>query len=218
MGISERKARQKESLRQEILDAAREILLSEGFKNFSMRHIAARIEYTPTTLYHYFKDKNDILFHLCEEVYGKITEILQSTGAKEKDPIARLRAAMRAFIKFGLSHPDRYRIAFMTNVTPNVDPMSFLKPGTMSMNAYEMVRQRVRDALNTQTDSSADVESLSQAVWASTHGLTSLLISCPDFPWVERKKLIETSIDLWLRGLTGSSAKIAAPPERIKQI
>lgn len=202
MGVSERKARQKESLRQEILDAARDILAKEGYHHFTMRRIARRIEYTPTTIYLHFKDKADLLFHLCEEVYGKFVEVLQSAGADQSDPVIRLRATLLACIEFGLSDPDRYRIAFMTNITPNVDPMSFLKADSMAMTAYEMFRGRVRDVLATRQGWEADLEAATQALWASAHGLVSLLISHPDFPWVERTRLAETTIDLVIRGLT----------------
>jgi AcrR family transcriptional regulator len=207
MGVTERKARQKESLRQEILDAAGQILLNEGFKQFSMRHIAERIEYTPTTIYLHFKDKKDLLFHLCDEVYGKVVEILQSAGTEEKDPFERLRAAMRAYIEFGLSDPDRYRIAFMTGVASDIDPASFLKPGSMAMTAYEILKQRVSDALQKTRNCDDDVEAVAQTLWASAHGLISLVVNHPDFPWVERSKLIGTTIDLLMGGLAGQSAK-----------
>ena len=59
MGIKERRERQKEHLREEILEAARELFLKEGVENVSMRAIAKRIEYSPTTIYLYFKDKWD---------------------------------------------------------------------------------------------------------------------------------------------------------------
>ena len=67
MGIVERKKRQRESLRHEILDASREILLAGGYAQLSMRGIAKRIEYSPTTIYLYFKYKDEILYHLCVE-------------------------------------------------------------------------------------------------------------------------------------------------------
>ena len=57
MGIKERQVRQKEVLRQDILDAARDLFIEEGYENTSMRKIAERIEYSPTTIYYYFKDK-----------------------------------------------------------------------------------------------------------------------------------------------------------------
>ncbi len=206
MGTRERKARQKESLRQDILDAARDILLEDGAQKLSMRRIAEKIEYTPTTIYLYFHDKDDILFHLCEEVYGKVADVLKKVGRQQKDPVERVRKVIAAYIKFGLSDPARYRIAFMHNLPPNVHPQELLKPGTKAQNAYEILRQDVAEALEAIKDNQRNVEAVAQVMWASTHGIISIVISHPDFPWVERKQMIETTIDLLMNGLTRKTA------------
>ena len=70
MGVHERRAREKKELRQEILDAARDLFLREGYENVSMRKIAEKIEYSPTTIYLYFQDKADLLDCICEETLG----------------------------------------------------------------------------------------------------------------------------------------------------
>jgi AcrR family transcriptional regulator len=206
MGVKERKARQKESLRQDILHAARQILLNEGAGRLSMRSIARRIEYTPTTIYLYFKDKADLLFHLCEEVYGKVVEVMEAAGANEADPVACLRATMRAYIEFGLSEPDRYRIAFMTEIAPNIDPSDFLKEGSMGIAAYELVRRRVRRAIKNGPANAEEVEAVTQTLWAMAHGIVSLLVAHRTFPWAEREVLIETGINLITDSLYNRSA------------
>ena len=50
MGTKERRAREKEQLRRQIIDAARELFVSEGYANVSMRKIADKIEYSPTVI------------------------------------------------------------------------------------------------------------------------------------------------------------------------
>ena len=212
MGVTERKARQKESLRQEILDAARDILLSEGSSQLSMRRIAERIEYTPTTIYLYFKDKADLLFHLCEEVYGKIADVMEAAGAGEKDSIACLSAMMRAYVEFGLAQPDRYRIAFMTDITPSVNPANFLKAGTMGLTAYELVRQRVKKLTEKGAGKAKEVEAVTQTIWAMAHGIVSLVIAHRDFPWAEQNLLVETGVDLITRALHARSGGSPAGP------
>ena len=91
MGVQERRAREKKELRQGILDAAREMFVRDGFENVSMRKIAEKIEYSPTTIYLYFQDKADLLDCLCEETFAKLLKkqnILDQTIA---DPLERLR-------------------------------------------------------------------------------------------------------------------------------
>src|SRR5262244_2221370 len=74
MGVMERRIREKQALRQEILDAARELFVTEGYENVSMRKVAERIEYSPTTIYLYFKDKADLHDCICEETLGRLVE------------------------------------------------------------------------------------------------------------------------------------------------
>jgi len=69
MGSKQRREREKEALRQDILDAARELFVEEGYDNVSMRRVAEKIEYSPTTIYLYFEDKASLLYAICEETF-----------------------------------------------------------------------------------------------------------------------------------------------------
>ena len=65
MGITERREREKEEVRKKILDAARELFATEGYERVTMRKVAEAIEYSPTTIYHHFEDKDDLVRALC---------------------------------------------------------------------------------------------------------------------------------------------------------
>src|SRR5690348_3585896 len=106
----ERRAREKMLLREEILDAARELFLKHGFENVSMRKIATKIEYSPTTIYLYFKDKSEILSTLCAETFGRLSKIMAEIERRPGDPIDKLRALGFAYIHFGLDHPSHYQL------------------------------------------------------------------------------------------------------------
>jgi AcrR family transcriptional regulator len=67
MGIKERQERDREAVRRAILDAARDLFVTEGYQNVSIRKIAERIEYSPAAIYGYFASKDDIFFALAEE-------------------------------------------------------------------------------------------------------------------------------------------------------
>ena len=88
MGIKERQERDRESVRRGILDAARELFVSEGFRNVSIRKIAERIEYSPAAIYSYFPSKDDIFFALAEEGFR-----LLAPGPAGADRAERARAA-----------------------------------------------------------------------------------------------------------------------------
>lgn len=202
MGSVERKERQKESLRQAILDTAREILLTKGYNSLSMRSIAKRIEYSPTTIYLYFRNKGEIIHHLIEEAFAHQFETMKAAGSREQSPLMRLRAVSDAYIRFGLSEPDRYKIIYMADISQYMDTERLLEQDRIARSVRELVYRSVNDVL-TASGSQADPECVFQAIWANCHGIVSLMIGRPDFPWVEREKLIETSLDITLKGFAG---------------
>src|SRR5262245_29504188 len=119
MGLIERKAREKEELRQQILDAARELFVREGYENVSMRKIADKIEYSPATIYTYFQDKDEILDSLCEETFLHLHEHkLAAFRQMEGDALEALKKGMETYIRFGLDHPDHYIVTFMLKAAP----------------------------------------------------------------------------------------------------
>lgn len=112
MGIVERKSRQKQALRERILDAARRIVMREGFAALSMRKIADAIEYSPATLYLHFASRDEIAQALCAEGYAQLLETFVPL-AQIADPAERLKALGRAYVAFGVAHPETYRLIFM---------------------------------------------------------------------------------------------------------
>ena len=120
MSVKQRRQREKENLRQEILDAAREMFAAEGYQSVSMRKIADKIEYSPTTIYLYFKDKNDLLKQICDETFAKLGQKLGSKGKKHKSHLEGLREGLRAYVEFGLKHPKHYEVTFMLPLAENL--------------------------------------------------------------------------------------------------
>ena len=92
MGVKERRERQKGLLRQEILDAARDILVREGYEGLSMRKVAERIDYSPTAIYLHFKDRDELVFCVCEELMAGLVQALQEVTEKHPDPLVALKA------------------------------------------------------------------------------------------------------------------------------
>ena len=86
MTIKDRKARHKQLLRQEILDAARDIFVKEGYGRLSMRRVADKIDYSPTAIYLHFRDKQELVFSLCEESFGRLVRELEARLGKPKEP------------------------------------------------------------------------------------------------------------------------------------
>ncbi|MEO7999360.1 MAG: helix-turn-helix domain-containing protein, partial [Gemmatimonadaceae bacterium] len=110
---SARRERQKAETRQRILDAARELFVADGVEATTMRAIAARIEYTPTAIYHHFKDKDTLLEELCLVDFLSLAAAMNRIGRIE-DPIERLRRMGMAYADFAIDNQSQYRFMFMT--------------------------------------------------------------------------------------------------------
>ena len=201
MGPKARREREKEQLRQEILDAARELFLKEGYENVQMRRIAEKIEYSPTTIYLYFENKADLLFAVCEETFAKLYKKLAAIYEKYDDPVERLRIGGRAYVEFGLKYPNHYRVTFINHPQLSVGKEHYLRDGSMGMQAYDQMRKQVARCVELNLFRETDVEAISQTLWAVLHGVTSLLITKPDFPWVKKEKLIDLTVNCAIDGL-----------------
>ena len=123
MGIKERQERDREAVRRAILDAARELFVTEGFPHVSIRKIAERIEYSPAAIYSYFPSKDDIFFALAEEGFrllGSPTVAGAGEHFKQLSPLDRLRAAFWRVYEFSGQHPQYFALMFMERSVPRI--------------------------------------------------------------------------------------------------
>src|SRR5262249_50434248 len=113
MGIVERREREREEVRRKILDSARDLFAKEGYDRVTMRRIAEAIEYSPTTIYNHFEDKDDVVHSLCDEDFTRLLGALQAQAPPD-DPVEAIRQLGRAYARFGIDYPNHYRFMFMT--------------------------------------------------------------------------------------------------------
>jgi AcrR family transcriptional regulator len=206
MGVQERRARQKEELRQEILDAARELFARQGYENVSMRGIAEMIEYSPTTIYLYFQDKADLFDCVCEETLAKLGRKLTSLDGQSADPVEGLKKGLHAYVEFGLKYPNDYRVSFLSDVKPIEQPERFSRCREQGQKVFDHLRGSVRACVEAGAFRDVEIEATSQILWAAIHGITSLFILRPRFPWVDKDVLVTTLIDTTVAGLAAPVA------------
>lgn len=206
MGVKERRQREKSEVRDKILDAARELFLAEGYEGVSMRKVADKIEYTPTTIYGYFEDKEDLFRQLCHEDFGKLAEVFQSAQIAE-DPVERLKQIGRLYIDFGLKYPNHYKLMFMTP-HPGVEPDETDQEvkGNPEKDAYAFLKLTVQQAIDSGKlrEEYRDAELIAQTLWAAVHGVIALNIAKCHDQWVEWRSVelrTEFMLDATLYGM-----------------
>lgn len=174
MGIVARKEKQKQEIRSLILEESMKLFVEEGFSKVSVRKIAERIQYSPTTLYLYFKDKNEILFYCCESGFKKMLE--QNIAlALISDPIERLHQMGVNYLNFGLEYQEYYDLMFIQEAPMSalIDMGAGWSSGDQALEALKMI---VQDAMDKGLVVPAKVETVAMAVWSMVHGLVSLAI------------------------------------------
>jgi len=180
-----------------ILDAARQAFVRKGHERLTMRELARCLGCSPGAIYVHFSGKDELLRCLVEESFARLLDVLNEVPTGE-DPAANLRARLRAYVSFGLEYPYHYHFAFLLPATTQgQEDGSSLTPHE----AFDVLRRSVAECRSRGLMPSVDGEVASQALWAAIHGITSLLIAKPGFPWVERERLIARVIDMAVDGL-----------------
>lgn len=180
------------------MDAAREMFVAEGYQNVSMRRIADKIGYSATTIYLYFKDKNDLLHQICEQTFARLAQNIKAIQQLSDNPLEKLRSGLREYIHFGLKHPSQYEIVFITPLPVDMESDFEASNGRV---AFDTMRTVIGECVEANLLKSDDIELLSQTLWAGIHGVTSLLIQHGGFPFVERERLVDSVIDTLIAGI-----------------
>ncbi len=141
MGISERKVRAKEELRQNIIEAAMKIFVAEGYEKTSLRNIAESIEYSPGTIYLHFKDKDELLFAVHEVAFIKFFEVMAPV-LLVPDTRERLLVMGRIYIQFAFDNPELYGLMFMDKA-----PMNCLQQDDGAWICGQRVHNLLRDTM-----------------------------------------------------------------------
>jgi AcrR family transcriptional regulator len=120
LGSKERQERDRQRIRKAILDAARDLFISEGYGKVSMRRIAERIEYSPAAIYSYFPAKDDIFFALAEEGFRLLADHVLTSVKHLGDPLERVRRGLWAFYEFSKTYPEHFALMFLDRSVPNL--------------------------------------------------------------------------------------------------
>ncbi|OPJ58502.1 TetR/AcrR family transcriptional regulator [Clostridium oryzae] len=203
MGIAERKQAEAEALKEKILTAAADIMKNKGYENLSIRKIANKIEYSPGIIYHYFKDKADILSCIVEIGYKKILKQISSVPINEENPSETLVEALKRYIDFMLQNPQLFKIILMSDIDSIQHKINILEQGISSKReTIGGLSKLISIAITKGNFREMDPELTAQIIWTSTHGLISRLIIEKEVSEHQKNRLIQHHFDVLLRGLT----------------
>lgn len=173
MGISERKEREKSEMRELVLQTALKLFIDKGYENVSIRKIADVIEYSPGTLYLYFRDKDEILFELHNQGFTEFYKY-QMSVQDIADPLARLNAHGRAYLQFAIEHPEYYDIMFISRAPAK--KIKLYQCWELGDRTYNLLKENVQSCMDAGYYPGQNLEVVSFSLWSFVHGIASLII------------------------------------------
>jgi AcrR family transcriptional regulator len=214
MGSSERRERERLAMREQILDAARELFAARGYEAVTMREIGKRIQYSATALYNHFADKQTLVRELCRRDFTDFAQRFLAGVVGSKSPVESLCRAGLIYLEFAEQFPQHYRLMFMTEL-PDPGPEEGERDDPR-MNAYVFLRQLVGtliagDYLRPEL---TDIDLTAQTVWAMAHGAAALDLTIDKkLKWIDFKPRRERFAEA-LRTLTRAMLRDPAAAEK----
>ena len=175
MGVSERRIRERLDARQSILATARELFLLKGFEATTIRNIAEKIEYSPSTIYQYFKDKNEIFYTLHTESFLELVKQMKRSELHE-NPLEQLISLGKIYIQFAEDNPELYDLMFIMEA-----PIDFLNlldetQWIEGKTAFDYLKSVISACIDKGLIKETDVDSLAYLIWSTVHGMVTLSI------------------------------------------
>ncbi|MBX7045058.1 MAG: TetR/AcrR family transcriptional regulator [Ignavibacteria bacterium] len=172
MGITERKLKEKEKIREKVLQAAMKLFVKEGFDNVSMRKISKKISYSAGTIYLHFKDKESILYELHNIAFQKFYNALLIAN-EETNSLKRLMKLGENYLNFALENPDYYDLMFISNcVSASIEKSK----DWAGMDSYGLLQQTINDCARDGYIKKTETEAAAFSMWVFVHGIASLAI------------------------------------------
>lgn len=186
---------QSAAFRLKILQAAKDIIEEEGIEKLSIRKITTRLDYTPGIIYHYFKNKDEIIAAVTAKGYQNILRILACASTSD-DPRIRLTETLRAYIHGMCDQKDLFMIMMMSsdpNITSQVDLLKRgIREERASINALCTV---IEEGIEQGYYVCKDVELQAQVIWCATFGLISRICK-EQIDEIQKERLIEAHISM----------------------
>ena len=188
-----------ERLRQEILDGAARLLRESGDEEaVSIRAVAEAVGVTPPSIYMHFADKGALMRAVCSDQFTVLHDYLEAAVEGVDDPDEQLRQRGKAYVRFGVEHPEHYRLLFMAKSGAIPAPDDHL---LSAASGFSQLVANVERCIDAGTIAPQDPLLVATGLWTLVHGVTSLAISVPGFPMVGLETLLDHLLDVQHRGL-----------------
>ncbi len=172
-----------ERLREEILQAARELLAeTQDADAMSVRSVADRVGVSTPSIYLHFADKAALLDAVCEAVFADLDAQMEAAAAEVEDPFDGLRLRGLAYARFALANPEQYRLAMMTMPgRHDLGKTPLMYEDIVVGATYHNLTAAVARCIDAGVFApGTDPLGVATTLWAAAHGAVSLCLAKPD--------------------------------------
>lgn len=164
-----------QSLKLRIVSAAREVLLSEGYRNLSLRKIAHSIGVSATSIYLHFESKDDLVHTLIEEAIEQLNKKLEISVVNKESPAKKLEALAQTYVSFALQHPREYQVIYLVSSEEmtRYPKEKFRK----ARKGYGLVLDVLTEGINAGVIEEEKPSIAAYTFWAQLHGVMSVVLS-----------------------------------------
>lgn len=188
-----------DQLRDEIVEAGTRLLVETCDESaVTIRAVANSVGVTSPSIYRHFADKHALLLAVCEKTFVAFDDHIEAAVAGVEDPLEELAVRGRAYVRFGLDNPEHFRIMFMTRRQPTEAAPDHLTSSAFEHHFDAVNRACAVGALPPDTDPMRAALFL----WVGVHGVTSLLVAKPDFPWPPIDEFVDDVLGKLIAGLS----------------
>jgi AcrR family transcriptional regulator len=180
-------------LKRRIVDAAREVLLSEGYRNLSLRKIARKIDVSATSIYLHFENKDHLIHTLIEEAIERLNERLKESVESESSPLKMLENLAWAYVQFALDHPREYQVIYLvsSDQMARYPREKFRK----ARQGYQIVIEVLEEGVEAGTIEEPKPSIAAYTFWAQLHGVMSVVLSRRLDTRIDQNEFIEEAIE-----------------------
>ena len=212
MGVKERQERDREAVFRSILDAARELFVTYGYQEVSIRKIADKIEYSPAAIYSYFPSKDDIFFALAEEGFRLLFSYSGGVEPRAGENAGdRLRRMFLRYYEFSKEHSEYFALMFLDRSVPRIRD-HWDRFGFVGQMKHDMVG-RIQVAIEAGIfPAGTSAHTVFRLLLTAAHGAAALRLCDRLAPGEDGDALARASIDAALLGLQAGAGRDLALP------
>ncbi len=155
------------------IDAAAKIVETEGFQSLTARKVASKIGYTVGTLYHVFRNFDDLVIHLNARTIDEMAALIQRGVKRKRRPESRIRTMTEVYVNFATENPDRWRLVFEHQAPRGLPTPELMKVRRDVL--FEMVADNLRELSPKHLEQ--EINHTATALWSGVHGICILALT-----------------------------------------